>query len=51
MSNASIKIFADYFGINLNPTISNKSTGELLISKPLEVFVNKDINSKLDSSL
>ena len=30
MSKAAIEIFADYFGINLNPTISNESTGELL---------------------
>jgi hypothetical protein len=30
MSQAAIEIFADYFGINLNPTISNESTGELL---------------------
>jgi hypothetical protein len=30
MSQAAIEIFAAYFGINLNPTISNESTGELL---------------------
>jgi hypothetical protein len=85
MSQVAIEIFATYFGINLNPTISNESTGELLsrvdtlekelsglktylkllsgrvdlmqsnseplISKPLEVFADKDIRSKPDSSL
>jgi hypothetical protein len=30
MSKAAIEIFATYFGINLNPTISSESTGELL---------------------
>lgn len=30
MSQVAIEIFATYFGINLNPTISNESTGELL---------------------
>jgi hypothetical protein len=30
MSKAAIEIFADYFGINLNPTISNESTDKLL---------------------
>ena len=30
MSKAAIEIFADYFVINLNPTISNESTVELL---------------------
>jgi hypothetical protein len=30
MSQAAIEIFAVYFGINLNPTISSESTGELL---------------------
>jgi len=29
ISKAAIEIFATYFGINLNPTISNESTGEL----------------------
>lgn len=29
-SKAVIQIFTDYFGINLNPTISSESTGELL---------------------
>lgn len=85
MSQVAIEIFATYFGINLNPTISNESPSELLsrvdtlekelvglknhfvllsnrvdlmqsaseplISKPLEVFANKDIDSELDSSL
>jgi|688.fasta_scaffold164508_3 hypothetical protein len=84
MSQAAIEIFAAYFGINLNPTIFNESTGELLsrvstlekelsglktylkllservdliqstseplINKPLEVLVDKGIDSELDSS-
>ena len=85
MSQAAIEIFATHFGINLNPTISNESTGELLgrvdtlekellglkihfkllseqvdlmqstseslITEPVEVSVDKNINSEPDSSL
>lgn len=85
MSQAAIEIFAAYFGINLNPTVSNESTGELqrrveilekvladlqeshyvlskkvdlmqstsepLTSEPVEVPVDKDIGSKLNSGL
>lgn len=87
MSQAAIEIFANYFGINLNPTIFDESTSELqsrvavlekeiadlkqsyvtlfkkvdlmqsiselLIDKPVEVYVGKDndIEGELDSSL
>ncbi len=85
MSQAAIEIFAAYFGINLNPTVSGEFTGELQsrvdilekvladlqeshfvlskkvnlmqstselpITEPLEVPVDKDIDSKLNSGL
>jgi hypothetical protein len=84
MSQAAIEIFAAYFGINLNPTISSESTGELqsrvkilekalaelqeshfalskkvdlmqstselLITEPVEIPVDKDIDGELNGS-